>query len=133
MTYEDFIEGIKPVIEENNNEDKSVIYDVKDGIFKTISKKAQIPSEQLKVHETYTFDDAFNDLVLEANQNFKNEKQLVLNILTENLGLKITGISDKGNLILKPIYSENAKEYTVSYSRAEKLQKAYPDLSVIKT
>ncbi|MDM1407039.1 AAA family ATPase [Myroides sp. DF42-4-2] len=132
MTYEDFIEGIKPVIEENDNEDKSVIYDIQDGIFKTISKKAQIPSEQLEVYKTYTFNDAFNDLVLEANKNLENEKQLVLNILTENLGLKITGISDKGNLILKPIYSENAKEYTVSYSRAEKLQKVYPDLSVIK-
>lgn len=133
MTYEDFIEGIKPVIEENEEGGKSVIYDVKEGIFKAISIQAQQPHfKKSEVLASYTFDDAFNDLVLEANQNFEHNEQLFLPIQTKNLGLKITGISDKGNLILKPIYSENAKEYTVSYSRAEKLQKAYPDLSVIK-
>lgn len=133
MTYEDFIEGIKPVIEDNEEGGKSVIYDVKDGIFKTISKQALQPhfkkSEELVV---YTFDDAFNDLVLEANQQFELNEQLFLPIQTKNLGLKIVGISDKGNLILKPIYSDDAKEYTVSYSRAEKLQKAFPDLSVVR-
>ena len=132
MTYEDFIEGIKPVIEENEKEEKSVIYDIQDGIFKAISKKAQRPLEQLEVYETYSFDDAFNDLVLEANQKLENNEQLFLPIQTKNLGLRIVEISDKGNLKLKPIYSENAKEYPVSYSRAEKLQKAYPDLSVIR-
>lgn len=133
MTYEDFIEGIKPVIEENEEGEKSIIYDVKDGIFKAISIQAQQPhfkkSEELT---DYSFDDAFNDLVLEANQNLEHNEQLFLPIQTKNLGLKIVGISNKGNLILKPIYSDNAKEYPVSYSRAKKLQKAYPDLSVVK-
>ena len=32
MTYEDFIEGIKPVIEENEDGAKSVVYEVKNGI-----------------------------------------------------------------------------------------------------
>ncbi len=133
MTYEDFIEGIKPDIEENEEGEKSVIYDVKDGIFKAISIQAQQPhSKKSEELTSYSFDDAFNDLVLEANQNLELNEQLFLPIQTKNLGLKIVGISDKGNLILKPIYSDDAKEYTVSYSRAKKLQKAYPDLSVIK-
>ncbi|RRJ86910.1 hypothetical protein EG240_15690 [Paenimyroides tangerinum] len=133
MTYEDFIEGIKPVIEENEDGVKSVIYEVKNGIFKEICKNAEKPQfEKLEVVKNYSFDDAFNDLVLEANQKLENKEQFFLPILTENLGLKIVGISDRGNLILKPIYSDDAKEYTVSYSRAEKLQQAYPDLSVVK-
>lgn len=133
MTYEDFIEGIKPVIEENEDGAKSVVYEVKNGIFKEICKNAEQPQfEKLAVVKDYSFDDAFNDLVLEANQKLENNEQLFLPILTENLGLKIVGISDRGNLILKPIYSDDAKEYTVSYSRAEKLQQAYPDLSVVK-
>lgn len=36
MTYEDFIEGIKPVIDENEDGEKSVVYEIKDGIFKKI-------------------------------------------------------------------------------------------------
>lgn len=133
MTYEDFIEGIKPVIEENEDGAKSVVYEVKNGIFKEICKNAEKPPfEKLEVKKNYSFDDAFNDLVLEANEKLENNEQLFLPILTENLGLKIVGISDRGNLILKPIYSDDAKEYIVSYSRAEKLQQVFPDLSVIK-
>lgn len=133
MSYEDFIEGIKPEIEENEDGAKSVVYEVKNGIFKEICKNAERPQfEKLEVIEDYSFDDAFNDLVLEANEKLENNEQLFLPILTENLGLKIVGISDRGNLILKPIYSDDAKEYTVSYSRAEKLQQIFPDLSVVK-
>lgn len=133
MTYEDFIEGIKPVIEENEDGEKSVVYEVKNGIFKEICKNANKPQfERLEVVKEYSFDDAFNDLILEGNQKLENSEQLFLPILTENLGLKIIGISDRGNLILKPIYSDDAKEYTVSYSRAEKLQQVYPDLSLVK-
>lgn len=133
LTYEDFIEGIKPLIEENEDGAKSVVYEVKDGIFKEICKNAEkLQFEKLEVVKDYSFDDAFNDLVLEANEKLENNEQLFLPILTENLGLKIIGISDRGNLILKPIYSDNAKEYIVSYSRAEKLQQVFPDLSVVK-
>lgn len=133
MTYEDFIEGIKPIIEENEDGAKNVVYEVKNGIFKEICKNADKPQfKKLEVVNEYSFDDAFNDLVLEANQKLEKNEQLFLPILTENLGLKIVGISDRGNLILKPIYSDDAKDYTVSYSRAEKLQQVYPNLSVIK-
>jgi 5-methylcytosine-specific restriction protein B len=55
-----------------------------------------------------------------------------LSIQTTNLGLNVVEISERGNLKLKPIYSEDAKEYTVSYSRAKKLQEAFPNLSVVK-
>src|SRR5690606_18884060 len=84
MTYEDFIEGIKPVIEENEDGAKSVVYEVKNGIFKEICKNAEQPQfEKLAVVKDYSFDDAFNDLVLEANQKLENNEQLFLPILTE--------------------------------------------------
>ncbi len=42
MDYEDFVEGIKPSLEKNDNDDKAsqVVYDVEDGIFKTIAQQA---------------------------------------------------------------------------------------------
>lgn len=133
MSYEDFIEGIKPKIDEDENGNKKVIYEIEDGIFKRIADKARKP--RLKSENStkpYTFDDAWSDLVLYANKHLEDENPLVLTIQTPDLGLKIVDISDKGNLNLKPIYSEDSKVYTVSYSRAEKLQQAFPDLSVIK-
>ncbi|MFM7681431.1 MAG: McrB family protein, partial [Bacteroidota bacterium] len=43
-SYEDFIEGIKPVLE-NEESDGSVAYRIEDGIFKQICKKAEIDPE----------------------------------------------------------------------------------------
>lgn len=133
MSYEDFIEGIKPKIDEDENGNKKVIYEVESGIFKRIADKARKPRLKSENSITpYTFDDAWSDLVQDANRHLEDGDPLVLTIQTPNLGLKIVDISDKGNLNLKPIYSEDSKIYTISYSRAEKLQQAFPDLSVIK-
>jgi hypothetical protein len=133
MSYEDFIEGIKPKIDEDDNENKQVIYEIEDGIFKQLvnnAKKVKTASKQ--VVESYSFDDAWDDLVNDAERNLESNKPLVLSIQTPNLGLKIVEISERGNLKLKPIYSEEAKEYTISYLRAKKLQEVFPDLSLIK-
>lgn len=133
MTYEDFIEGIKPVIEEDEDGAKSVVYEVKDGIFKELCKNAHKSQfKKLEVLTEYSFDDAFDELVSEANQQIEKNEHLFLPILTNGLEQKVIGISERGNIILKPNYSDNAKEYTVSYSRAQKLQEAYPDLSKLK-
>lgn len=133
MSYEDFIEGIKPNVVEDSNEDKQVVYEIEEGIFKKIVMDALKPRTATKeIIEPYSFDDAWNALTLEAEEHIERNSPLTLPIQTPNLGLKITDISERGNLSLKPIYSENAKEYTVSYSRAKKLQEVFPDLSVIK-
>ena len=133
MSYEDFIEGIKPEIEEDAEGGKSVIYEVKKGIFTKIveeAKKIRYQSEDFS--QQYTFDDAWDDLVSEANEYLEKEESLILNIQTVGMGLKVVDISEKGNLKVQPKSSKEAKIYTVSFSRAKKLQEAFPDLSVIK-
>lgn len=133
MSYEDFIEGIKPIIEEDSDGNRSVIYEIKNGVFKLISEKAQV--KRLKeeiVKNNFNFDDAWDAIITDANTGLENKNELTLSIQTPNLGLKIVDVTEKGNLKLKPIYSEDAKEYIVSYSRTKTLQEAFPDLSVIK-
>ncbi|MEI3790690.1 MULTISPECIES: McrB family protein [unclassified Chryseobacterium] len=133
MSYEDFIEGIKPQIEEDSDGNKTVIYEIKNGVFKLISEKAQ--EKRLKeetINHQFDFDDAWDSIINEANVGLENNNLLKLSIQTPNLGLKIVDVTEKGNLKLKPIYSEEAKEYIVSYSRTKRLQNAFPDLSVIK-
>ncbi len=133
MSYEDFIEGIKPQIEEDSDGNKNVIYEIKDGVFKLISKKAQEKRlGQETIAHQFTFDDAWGSIINEANHGLENNNPVQLTIQTPKLGLKIVDVTEKGNLKLKPIYSEEAKEYIVSYSRTKILQEAFPDLSVIK-
>lgn len=133
MSYEDFIEGIKPEIEEDEEGRKSVIYEVKKGIFKQIAEEARkIRYQSEELSQQYTFDDAWDDLVSEANEYLEKEESLILNIQTVGMGLKVVDISEKGNLKVQPKSSKNGKIYTVSFSRAKRLQKAFPDLSVIK-
>lgn len=133
MSYEDFIEGIKPIIEEDSDGYKNVVYEVKDGIFKKIITEAkQKHFKENSEYDSFNFDDAWDLLIEESNKGLENNDQLLLTIQTPNKGLKVVDITEKGNLKLKPIYSEESKEYLVSYSRIEKLHAAFPDLSVVK-
>lgn len=133
MNYEDFVEGIKPLIEEDADGNKTVVYEIKDGIFKKITKEAkQKHFKENSEISSLTFEDAWDLLVEESNNRLENKEQLLLPIQTPNKGFEIVDITEKGNLKLKPIYSEESKEYIVSYSRTEKLHTAFPDLSVVK-
>ena len=60
MSYEDFVEGIKPMV----NENEEVFYDVEPGIFKKISNLAQNNwlDTQKGNTENLSFEDAFNKL-----------------------------------------------------------------------
>lgn len=133
MSYEDFVEGIKPQIEEDSDGNRSVVYEIRNGVFKLISEKAQVKRfKEETIKNNFNFDDAWDAIINEANKGLENNNALKLSIQTPNLGLKIVDVTEKGNLKLKPIYSEEAKEYIVSYSRTKTLQEAFPDLSVIK-
>ena len=121
---------VKPEIEEDAEGGKTVIYEVKKGIFKQIAeeaKKIRYQSEELS--QQYTFDDAWDDLVSEAYEYLEKEESLILNIQTVGMGLKVVDISEKGNLKVQPKSSKEAKIYTVSFSRAKKLQEKQSDIN----
>ncbi|CEN54073.1 McrB family protein [Capnocytophaga canis] len=127
LSYEDFIEGIKP-----ETTDGKVTYEVKGGIFKRLCSRAIEQKSKNNGIEIYDFDKAWNDLIAEAEQFFLSNSQLLLSILTPDKGLYVTEITDNGNLKVKPKNSRLDIDYTVSYNRAKKLQEAFPDLSVVK-
>lgn len=131
MSYEDFVEGIKPEIEEDKEGVRSVVYDIKDGIFKSLCNKAKVSVIKEKKQVIYEFDDAWNDLLAELRSSQDAMDDFVLNILTPKRGLRVTEITDQGNLRLTPL-SVAGLDYTVSYNRAKRLQMAFPDLSVVK-
>ncbi len=67
MSYEDFIEGIKPKM--NNDKNGDIEYEVKPGIFKQICQNAE-------KKETTNFDEAYGDLVKDIVES--EEEYLVL-------------------------------------------------------
>ena len=127
LSYEDFIEGIKPETIDGN-----VTYEVKDGIFKQLCSQAIEQKPKNSDIEIYDFDKGWNDLIAEVEQNFLSDSMLLLPILTQDKGVYVTEITDNGNLKIKPKNSRLDIDYIVSYNRTKKLQEAFPDLSVVK-
>ena len=127
LSYEDFIEGIKPETIDGN-----VTYEVKDGIFKRLCSQAIEQKPKNSDIEIYDFDKGWNDLIAEVEQNFLSDSMLLLPILTQDKGVYVTEITDNGNLKIKPKNSRLDIDYIVSYNRTKKLQEAFPDLSVVK-
>ncbi len=131
ISYEDFVEGIKPFVVEDDEGNKQVIYEVCDGIFKEIVNNAKDIKEVDKNEKHNSFDDAWNQLIELVNEALSVGNEYRLDILTPNLRMVIKDITSNGNLKLKPSKGGD-KEYLVSYSRAKKLQESFPDLSVVK-
>ena len=127
LSYEDFIEGIKPETIDGN-----VTYEVKDGIFKQLCSRAIEQKPKNSDIEIYDFDKGWNDLIAEVEQNLLSDSMLLLPILTQDKGVYVTEITDNGNLKIKPKNSRLDIDYIVSYNRAKKLQGVFPDLSVVK-
>ena len=127
LSYEDFIEGIKPETIDGN-----VIYEVKDGIFKQLCSQAIEQKPKNSDIEIYDFDKGWNDLIAEAEQNLLSDSMLLLPVLTQDKGVYVTEITDNGNLKIKPKNSRLDIDYIVSYNRTKKLQGVFSDLSVVK-
>lgn len=116
LSYEDFIEGIKPEITTDDN----ITYEVKDGIFKQLCSRADKISD---------FDKGWNDLIAEAEQKLLSDSMLSL-LTKEKKEVYVTKITDNGNLKIK--HKNGDKEYSISRSRAKKLQKVFLDLSDVE-
>ena len=108
MSYEDFIEGIKPEIEEDAEGGKTVIYEVKKGIFKQIAEEARkIRYQSEETSKQYTFDDAWDKLI-----------ELVKDKISKKTLLKIGsweyGLSSKDSLKYSSVNSPSQYTFTIT-------------------
>jgi 5-methylcytosine-specific restriction protein B len=138
MNYEDFIEGIKPVLDSDENE--HIRYHIEDGILKRLSRKAVAEyykndiatkeKESKPIDRLQLYDEAWDHLVQSVQDNLDKGKPLELSS-SSGKTLDVIKITPQGNLLVKP-KSELSEDYTVSYMRTQKLFDAYPDLSTVK-
>ena len=131
MSYEDFVEGIKPVFAQEENDSK-LAYQIKDGIFKqacTESAYSLLESNKTeKTEKILDFSKVYEKVKDEISEELQ-EKDAVE--LTTKSGGKIIidDVSAQGNFIMK--HPGKERTYTVSKSRLARLHTALGDLSEI--
>nr|WP_315150921.1 AAA family ATPase [uncultured Flavobacterium sp.] len=127
MSYEDFIEGIKP--EEPEKEGDPVIYRVKYGILRNHCIEASFEIAQLReddiTEEVLDFSILYDKFVEGIEEKLIEGKIVELEIKTGGKVL-VESISQQGNVIIK--HHDGNRTYTVSKARLTKLQSAIKDL-----
>lgn len=126
MSYEDFIEGIKPI--EPQDGDEFLQYEIQDGLF----MKASIEATYNYISQNFpdnaaaqllSFNQLYDSLFEDVSEN--DGKQLP----TRNGGDVFVNVTSQGNYGVKHL--EGERLYTVSRDRLAKLYEAYPDPDAI--
>ncbi|TLP79229.1 AAA family ATPase [Maribacter sp. ACAM166] len=130
MSYEDFIEGIKPI--EPEKEGDPVVYKVVEGIFKKACIEASfnfaIENNSSDTDDVLDFSLAYDNFLQKLEERLASEADVELEI--KNGGkVYVDSISAQGNIQIKHLNGQ--RTYTVSKTRLSKLQKAITDLDEI--
>lgn len=130
MSYEDFIEGIKPI--EPQNEGENMVYRVVDGIFKRISIDAAFAIAQQKKpknsEKIIDFSIQYDNYIGKLEEQLLEGKTVKVNTKS-NAKMIIEAISANQNIIVKHL--EGKRTYTISKSRLTKLNQAFSELDTI--
>ncbi len=133
-SYEDIIEGIKPVMEEVEEEEDRLQYKKEDGIFKQICVQAAYEflkdsDKALASSKTLTFSQLFDKLLNEYQQKLDEGLKIEIPLKSGNNTIIVKEISSQGNFILQ--HKDGQLLYTVSKSRLEKLFNEIEDFDSI--
>ena len=128
LGYEDFIEVIKPV--EPESEDEQLSYAVEDGIFKQMCINASFSFVKKDItQETESaldFSSAYDDYIDSVSEQILKGEEVKLQTISGGLVL-VDSITQKNNIKIKHV--NGTRYYTVSKNRLGKLAKAFPDLN----
>mgnify|MGYP003625747251 CR=1 FL=1 len=130
MSYEDFIEGIKPIEPEKDGD--PVIYKVIQGIFKKACIEASfnfaLDNNDTDTDKVLDFSLTYDNFIQKLEERLASETEVELEI--KNGGkVYVDSISQQGNIQIKHL--EGLRTYTVSKTRLSKLQKAITNLDEV--
>ncbi len=127
LGYEDFIEGIKPV--EPESEDEQLSYAVEDGIFKQMCVNASFSFVQENITQeteiALDFSSAYDEYIDSVNEQIIKGEKVKLQTISGGLVL-VDSITKNNNIRIKHV--NGTREYTISKNRLAKLAQAFPDL-----
>lgn len=104
LSYEDFIEGIKPKIIEDAEENKQVVYEVEDGIFKNICNDANSRNSSLAIDN---FDETWQKLIELVKTKIANNQLL-------KIGSWEYGLSSKDSLKYSSLNTPSQYTFTIT-------------------
>jgi len=130
LSYEDFVEGIKPI--EPEKDDDPVIYRVEYGILRNLCIEAAFEIAMLRetktTEEVLDFSILYDKFVEDVEEKILNGKPVELE--TKSGGaVMVDSISSQGNFIIK--HHDGTRTYTVSKTRLSKLQAKIKDLDEV--
>lgn len=129
LSYEDFIEGIKPLDPEDKN--SPINYSVKDGIFKIINTIALFEfvkfENKTETNTTKDFTSLYNIYMNAVSERLEKGEKVLIPTKSEGVQVEIFQVSENGNLWLR--HHESEVKYTVSENRLAKLFDKIPNLS----
>ena len=122
--YTDFVEGLRPLQDNNGN----VGFELKDGVFKEFCKKALrnfLDSKKTSavLSQQSTMEEKYECLISKIENGEIDE----IPLRSKNSKMLIDRISDYRNIILKAPESVSTRTYTVSLKRLLKLSERYPN------
>lgn len=126
--YEDFIEGIKPVLSTQGND--AISYAVEDGIFKSISEQCLDEIREIKtqwdenIQDVMSFKEKYDEFVKRI------QKGLIVVKTRNELEANVTRVSASGNMRLKT--GKDTNDYIISSGRLKKLVEELPNPKSIK-
>jgi 5-methylcytosine-specific restriction protein B len=124
MSYEEFIEGIKP-----HTINDQIRYEVTNGILKDIVEQCFEDMKALKaLSASGTTEMSFKEKFLEFSKAIQQGK-IILNTRS-GIPVQLSKTSNAGNLQLNS--GEDTRDYVISMKRLEKLVTAFPNPKVIK-
>ena len=127
MTYEDFVEGIKPIEPEEDN--APVNYRVQEGIFKKLCTEASFSlvkeSKSKTTKKVLEFSLAYDNFVQELKDKLSSDELIELDTITGRKIL-VDSISQRDNILLKR--RNGTTTSTVSKDRISKLHRAISNL-----
>jgi 5-methylcytosine-specific restriction endonuclease McrBC GTP-binding regulatory subunit McrB len=128
FVYEDFIEGIKPV--EPNEDDQFLKYTIEDGVFKKLCVLASYEylKDSSKSQSIDSFEDRFNAFTELVEEKLTEGKELEIPTKSGQT-VYIFDITSQNNFRLRHTGSD--KEYTVSRNRLEKLYLEIDDFDLL--
>ncbi len=108
MSYEDFIEGIKPIIDDGDEENKQVLYEVVDGLFKQIVGRAkEQKKETIETSISNNFDETWERLIELVKLKISNNELL-------KIGSWEYGLSNKDSLKYSSLNSPSKYTFTIT-------------------
>jgi len=130
LSYEDFIEGIKPI--EPSSEDEELTYAVEDGIFKRLCTEAAFAfvqkSSTIETEKIIDFSAEYDRFVDSVNERFSQGQKTELETRSGG-NVYIESISQKNNILVRHI--DGNRLYTISKKRLGKISHAFPELSEV--